>query len=72
LISNFDNSDVEATTLKVYLQRHIDVDSNDHGPMAERLILNVCEDRHEKFSDAFVIAKNAIEMRIHLWDGIHK
>jgi hypothetical protein len=48
------------------------VDSNDHGPMAERLILNVCEDKHEKFSDAFVIAKNAIEMRIHLWDGIHK
>jgi hypothetical protein len=39
--------------------------------MAERLILNLC-DSHEKYSDAFVIAKRAIEMRIHLWDGINE
>jgi hypothetical protein len=59
-----------ATSLRLYLARHIEVDEGEHGPLARRLLCELCgadEARWRKATDA---ARAAILARIALWDGV--
>lgn len=55
---------------KYYLKRHIDLDGEQHGPMAERLIDFLCGDSDTKWQAAEDAALSALESRLRLWDGI--
>lgn len=54
-----------------YLNRHIEMDSGDHGPGAQKMLsrLITTPDMREK---ALSAAIDAIEHRIRLWDGIYR
>jgi len=54
----------------LYLQRHIQLDESHHGPMAKKLLTNLCRDSQEKWSESLEAAKKAIHARIDLWDGV--
>jgi hypothetical protein len=53
-----------------YLERHIEVDGEEHGPMALRMIAELCGDDAERWSEAEAAAVFALESRLRLWDGI--
>jgi hypothetical protein len=55
---------------KYYLNRHIDLDGEQHGPMAETLIEFLCSDNELKWRVAEVAASRALESRLRLWDGV--
>jgi hypothetical protein len=55
---------------KYYLQRHIDLDSEQHGPMAERLVGFLCGDNETKWRAAEDAALRALESRLRLWDCV--
>jgi len=55
-----------------YLNRHIEVDEEQHGPMAARLIRSLCQDDAEKWRKAETAAVASLQARITLWDGIHQ
>jgi len=57
-------------TLRWYLDRHIEVDGEDHGPMALRMISELCADDAVKWKQAGEAAETALRARIALWDGI--
>jgi hypothetical protein len=57
-------------TLRWYLDRHIEVDGEDHGPMALRMIAELCGDEPRKWNEATEAAETALRARIALWDGI--
>ena len=57
-------------TLRWYLDRHIEVDGEDHGPMALRMVSELCGDDPLKWSDAAEAAETALRARIAFWDGI--
>jgi len=52
-----------------YLDRHIAVDADEHGPMAFEMIDLLCGDDAEKWAAAEAAARRHIESRIRLWDG---
>jgi hypothetical protein len=53
-----------------YLERHIEVDGEEHGPMALRMISELCGDDAERWREAEAAAFFALESRLRLWDGI--
>lgn len=53
-----------------YLQRHIELDGDHHGPLAEKLLVYVCKDDSVKEIEAERVAQRALELRIQLWDGV--
>lgn len=55
---------------RYYLDRHIEVDSGEHGPMAERLMQSLCGEDDARWQAAEETAIGALKARIGLWDGI--
>jgi len=70
MVETIERERILANYFKLYLQRHIEIDGNDHGPMAEKLLINVCGDDAKKWKDVEISAVEAIEQRIRLWDGV--
>ncbi|OZM57613.1 antimetabolite toxin biosynthesis protein MgoB [Lottiidibacillus patelloidae] len=59
-----------AKWMQYYLSHHIELDGDDHGPLAEKLLYSLCEDDPEKLKEAEEIAIGALQSRIELWDGV--
>jgi hypothetical protein len=53
-----------------YLERHIEVDGEDHGPLSLRMVADLCGDDSALWEDAAEAAEKAIEARLTLWGGI--
>ncbi|UGU15273.1 DUF3050 domain-containing protein [Sinomicrobium kalidii] len=58
--------------LVYYFERHIELDQDEHGPMALRMVSELCEDNEQKWKEAKDAATMAMQMRIALWDTIEK
>lgn len=56
-------------TFIYYLDRHIAVDGDQHGPMAFEMVNRLCEDDPDKWTAAEAAARSALENRAKLWDG---
>jgi hypothetical protein len=67
-INNEPNLDL--SHLIYYLERHIEVDSGEHGPMALKMIQELCGDDPVKWDEALEASKTALNHRISLWNGI--
>jgi hypothetical protein len=53
-----------------YLERHIHLDEGFHGPLALKLLNQLCEDNAGKIDEAVESGKRAVEARIAFWDGV--
>jgi hypothetical protein len=53
-----------------YLDRHIEVDSGSHGPMARALLSELCGNDPKRWQEAETAACRALASRVALWDGV--
>lgn len=53
-----------------YFERHIEVDGDQHGPMALEMITNLCGDDTAKWEAVVRCSKEALTHRIQFWTGI--
>jgi hypothetical protein len=55
-----------------YLERHIEVDGDDHGPLSLKMVADLCGDDLALWEDASEAAEQALGARLRLWDGVLK
>lgn len=58
------------TLFKDYLARHIEVDADEHTPMAMQMLIDLCGDDTEKWDECSAVVERAMTARLGLWDGI--
>jgi hypothetical protein len=56
---------------RYYLNRHIGLDTEEHGPLASRLILSLCGSDEPRWQAAEEAAVKSLEARRDLWDGMY-
>ncbi len=58
------------TLFKDYLARHIEVDGEQHTPMAMQMLIDLCGDDREKWAACADTVRTALRARVRLWTGI--
>jgi hypothetical protein len=61
-----------ASQLTYYMQRHIELDGDEHGPMAIEMLQILCGTDLQKWKEVELTAITALNLRISLWDGVEK
>jgi hypothetical protein len=70
LLDSLERQGAECSKLKVYLDRHIAMDGNEHGPAALKLLQSLCGDDESKWDAASMAARRMLKARRQLWDAI--
>jgi len=70
LLDNWHIDENDAPMFVYYLKRHIELDGEEHGPAAIKIIKSLTKENQAAMQQLSSSAVDAIEQRITLWDGM--
>ena len=72
IISGLNQSEmmIDLSKIKYYFDRHIELDGDEHGPMAHKMVALLCGDDQNKWNEAIAVSQQALESRYKLFSGI--
>ncbi|WP_406397643.1 DUF3050 domain-containing protein [Streptomyces sp. NBC_00879] len=69
-VIKIDDQGGRLATFREYLARHIEVDGEQHTPMAMAMVADLCGDDRAKWDECADTVVAALKARVALWDGI--
>ncbi|PJN29776.1 DUF3050 domain-containing protein [Kitasatospora sp. CB02891] len=69
-VVRIDDSAGRLGVFKDYLARHIEVDGEQHTPMAMQMLIDLCGDDTECWEECAATVRTALRARVALWDAI--
>jgi hypothetical protein len=60
----------QAPVFHFYLNRHIHLDEDFHGPLSTAMLVALCGDDPQRIEEAETAAEEAVCARIRFWDGV--
>lgn len=63
---------IDLSKIKYYFDRHIELDGDEHGPMAHKMVALLCGNNQEKWNEVTLVSQQAMESRYKLFSGILK
>ncbi|SFI08876.1 DUF3050 domain-containing protein [Planctomicrobium piriforme] len=61
---------IESGRFRYYLERHVELDGDEHGPLARHMVTLLVGEDDARRRAAIAAGRQAIDMRVRLWDGI--
>jgi hypothetical protein len=72
LLAKLGIGEERAPIFHYYLKRHAELDGDEHGPAALRLVATLCGDDPKKLEEAVESARTALASRSRLWGSLYK
>lgn len=72
LVKSISTEDPKINKFLYYLKRHIELDSDEHSQLAFKIVSSLIGQDKVKLKESIMVAKNALLLRIKLWDSIVK
>jgi hypothetical protein len=69
-VIKIDDQNGRLATFREYLARHIEVDGEEHTPMAMAMLADLCGDDSTKWDQCAETIVQALQARLGLWDSI--
>jgi hypothetical protein len=66
---NFPN---DISIFKYYIERHIEIDGDQHSHLAIQMTANLCNENEQYWKEAEESVINSLKQRINLWNGVHR
>lgn len=74
ILKNFQQNfpETDLSKLIYYFERHIELDADEHGPMAMQMITELCQHDVLKWNEVEETSVQALDRRIGLWNAIEE
>ncbi|WP_127717513.1 DUF3050 domain-containing protein [Halobacteriovorax sp. HLS] len=56
--------------LLYYIDRHIELDGDEHSELAQKCLIELCEGDSVKMNEALEVGLKSLQLRNELWDGV--
>ena len=70
IITALENANLPCEKLNYYLKRHIDLDGDEHGPLAMSLLSELTKNNQQLLDESFKVGLQSLKLRRDLWDSI--